>query len=295
MDIAAVIVTYNRKTLLVECIQAIRQQTLPVSAIYIVDNASTDCTREYCQEMIGTDVRIVYISLEQNIGGAGGFNYGIRLAYQRGHDYIWVMDDDSVPQQNALEKLCSNEKITELGEWGFLCSNVRWLDGTSCQMNKPTLAKNWSEYVQDKILPVDSCSFVSVLINRKAVQTCGLPIKEFFIWVDDTEYTRRISKLYKNFFVADSLVLHKMNSNQRSNIVTDESDRIDRYFYEYRNRYYMSRISNRGEAKKYRAKMLRTIIKILRSSSRMKGKKIRLILKGFWSGIRFNPPIEMVD
>ncbi|MCD6105633.1 MAG: glycosyltransferase, partial [Thermosipho sp. (in: Bacteria)] len=40
--VCAVVVTYNRKELLLECLEALRKQTRPLDAIYLIDNASTD-------------------------------------------------------------------------------------------------------------------------------------------------------------------------------------------------------------------------------------------------------------
>lgn len=294
MNIAAVIVTYNRQDMLSECIDAIRQQTLPVHKIYIIDNASTDNTNDLCVEKQRLDSKIKYIKLEKNIGGAGGFNYGIRLAYENEHDYIWIMDDDSIPNPNALEKLLSNNKLMEIDEWGFVCSNIRWKDGSSCGMNTPTLASNWSELIQFNLLPVKTCSFVSVVFTRKAIQYCGLPIKDFFIWVDDTEYTARISRLFDCFFVTDSLVVHKMASNQNPDIILDESNRLDRYYYEYRNRYYLNKKLGKKMLRKYRKNVAKTVFRVIISSSPQKSMKIKIIASGFWHGIFFQPKIEML-
>ena len=75
--------------------------------------------------------------------------------------------------------------------------------------------------------------------------TYGLPIKEFFIWGDDVEYTRRIALREPSYLVEDSQVLHDTKNNVGSNIVYDD-ERIDRYRYAYRNEMYIAR---RMEAK----------------------------------------------
>ena len=63
--------------------------------------------------------------------------------------------------------------------------------------------------------------------------------KEFFIWTDDWEYTRRISRKYKCYVVTDSEVIHKTKSNIGANIAIDSEDRIERYRYAYRNEMYL--------------------------------------------------------
>lgn len=89
MKVAAVVVTYNRKELLRECLQALLNQTRPLDEIIVVDNASTDGTDQMIPEEFP---QITHVRLPENIGGAGGFHEGMKLAYEKGHDWIWVMD-----------------------------------------------------------------------------------------------------------------------------------------------------------------------------------------------------------
>ena len=106
MKVIAVVVTYNRKKLLKECIGALINQNLELYKIIIVNNASTDGTTEYFQsEHIFKDEKIKIINLTKNTGGAGGFEVGTRAAYAAGADYIWLMDDDAEPVKDCLEIL----------------------------------------------------------------------------------------------------------------------------------------------------------------------------------------------
>lgn len=87
VKVAAVVVTYNRKELLRECLNALLNQTRPLDEIIVIDNASTDGT----QEMIAKEFPyITYVLMSENIGGAGGFHEGMKLAYEKGYDWIWV-------------------------------------------------------------------------------------------------------------------------------------------------------------------------------------------------------------
>ena len=96
----AVVVTHNRLPLLQECIQAIQEQTHQVCGIIVVNNGSSDGTAEW---LLGQQ-KLTVIS-QPNLGGAGGFNTGIRQARDRGASWIWCMDDDTIPQADCLEKL----------------------------------------------------------------------------------------------------------------------------------------------------------------------------------------------
>lgn len=89
--IAAVIVTYNRKTLLEDCVNAVLAQTLAVDRLVIIDNASTDGTVQWIQDSgLPENQRVHYCRMEYNAGGAGGFAEGIRQAMGTGADWIWL-------------------------------------------------------------------------------------------------------------------------------------------------------------------------------------------------------------
>ena len=89
-NIATVVVTYNRKAMLCDCLQAIACQTFKPKAVYIIDNASSDGTREhlvvngYVSEdsniVYINDIKFIYVQLAENTGGAGGFYTGMKIA-----------------------------------------------------------------------------------------------------------------------------------------------------------------------------------------------------------------------
>ena len=221
--IAAVIVTYNRKELLCECIEAVlaqkpvpapepvlTQKPIPagksiVPDILIIDNHSTDGTKEAVAACKSGNDRILYFDTGSNLGGAGGFQYGIRKGVELGYDYLWLMDDDCIPRPGALAALLKHEPKHP---YGFLTSKVLWRDGSVCKMNvqRAKLTKNVSDFSGGQVQPVVMASFVSLLIPTAVVRELGLPIKEFFIWTDDWEFTRRISRKYPCYLVTDSVV-----------------------------------------------------------------------------------------
>ena len=108
--IVAVVVTYNRKELLMENINAILSQDLLVDNIVLIDNNSTDGTRELLMEKgILFNKRIIYKRLEHNLGGAGGFYEGIKESMKLKPDWVWIMDDDTIPTINCLSELINSK------------------------------------------------------------------------------------------------------------------------------------------------------------------------------------------
>lgn len=290
MKVSAVIVTYNRLELLKKCLSAISSQSHAVEHVIVIDNNSAQETFDYLRNLDGID----YIRLESNIGGAGGFFNGLKYFIENtSDDFVWVMDDDTIPEKDALKKLLSVfEKNKNVG---FLASNVRWIDESPAVMNIPHVVVNdWNELIdKQNIVKIHRATFVSVIFSRNVVLKVGLPIKEFFIWGDDTEYTERISRKYPSYFVAASIVHHEMKSNTGVNIVNDNSDRLDRYFYAYRNRMYNYRKLGGKEFGKYCLQIIVEFGSVL-FKGKHKFKKIFLIIKGTVYGLFFNPKIVFI-
>lgn len=296
--VVAVVVTYNRKFLLEECIEALLAQTYKELDICVIDNGSDDGTYDLLKSRQYFE-RITYKNTHKNLGGAGGFNLGIKYCAKKNYDFIWIMDDDTIPRPDALEKLMHARDI--LGKpFGFLASCVVWQDGSFCKMNNPGIQKNMLygyeyQYLNYGIFNIHHASFVSILIPMDIVKNVGLPIREFFIWKDDYEYTSRISGKYPCYFVSGSVVLHKMKSNMLPDIVTDTPDRLGRYVYEYRNEYYLVRKEGKNAKFHYYYNGLKTFIAILRNAQNYKGRRIRIMLTGIIKGWNFRPVIEKVD
>lgn len=242
MRIGCVVVTYNRKQLLIECLEAIYRQTVPVERLILIDNASTDGTKEEL-EIRGfmTKPGFKYCRMETNLGGSGGFYEGLKRANSE-FDWVWIMDDDTIPNPDCLEKLlCAADKKQK--KVSFLASSVFGPENEP--MNIPSvdfrLTKNgypdWYFDLKDRLVKIQSATFVSLLISSEALKRCGLPCKEYFIWGDDTEYTTRLTTFYgPAYMVGNSIVCHKRVGAKALSILNEnDPKRIENYFYYYRN------------------------------------------------------------
>ncbi len=292
--VAAVVVTYNRKELLKECIEALKASTCSADVI-IVDNNSTDGTKEYIADLIGKDV--IYKRLKKNIGGAGGFSAGIKYAVRQGYEYIWIMDDDTIVKENSLEQLMNvTESVHD--NFGFLSSSVKWIDGSDCKMNIQTYKSNLTDiekvYAHRGISPVKAATFVSLLFKADAIKEVGLPLKEYFIWGDDKEYTLRMSNEFACYNVVDSQVVHKMNNNEGSNITKDDIGRIDRYFYAYRNDFATARELGAKEICIYFAGFGLNAVRVLLYASDNRKARLNVMFRGLISGLTFRPRVRFV-
>lgn len=245
--VAIIVVTFNRFQLLKEVIKALREQTFTNMDIIVVNNGSTDETKEWLT--IQNDITTI---TQENVGGAGGFFTGIKYATEHGYKYCWIMDDDVICNNDALSELVN--AYNAVPKIGFVCSRVIGIDGRP--MNTPNAdmratSNGYSDifdYVAaHAMVKVQNATFVSVFFSTDIVRELGLPIKEFFIWGDDTEYTGRISAKHPCFVACKSVVLHK-RTIQKGLDFMEENDpkRLKNYFYYFRNNLFILR-KTKGE------------------------------------------------
>lgn len=291
--VAAVVVTFNRLNLLKENIKALNEQSFMLSHIIIVNNNSSDGTKEYLDKY-KDDNKYIIINTKKNIGGAGGFNRGLKSAINdTNDDYFWLMDDDTMPTYNSLDALVNKANLLK-NKFGFLCSNVRWKDGSPS--NVPDLSENWQGPIEEGLLSVDIATFVSFFVNRDSLNAIGYPIADFFIWGDDIEYSLRLNKEFDCYMVINSKIIHKSQTKtSNQSIITDNSDRIDRYFYSLRNLMYIGhKYQGKNFVRLFLGKM-KLIVQILFRSNDMKFKRISIVLNAFFKGLKFNPQVEKID
>jgi len=234
VSVVAVVVTWNRRELLQECLAALAAQSHRLAQVVVVDNASTDGTGEVLQrEHAGLDL----VSLSDNIGGAGGFAAGIERALTHEPELVWLLDDDTVPTETAAEKLVA-AWASYPGEQRprLLASRVVWTDGRDHPMNTPRTKPGAS---RDELaaaasigcVPVRSASFVSIMCDASVVRERGLPVADYFLWNDDFEYSTRLVRGGVGLSVPDSLVVHKTKT-----FGSTDADPGERFFFEVRNK-----------------------------------------------------------
>jgi len=276
----AVVVAYNRRDLLIEVLDALAGQTTPVAAIVVVDNASTDDTAAVVRERYP---HVDLVSVTRNTGGAGGFAIGAaRAVVRQAADLVWLMDDDTVPTDTALEALLASvgddSTVTIAG------SRVVWTDGQDHPMNTPrpkpfVSAAERSAAEARGAMPVRSTSFVSMLVRADAVREHGLPIADYFIWNDDFEYSMRLLRRSRGFFVPGSVVVHKTVKLGATDV-----DPGARFYYEVRNKVWLIRLA-RGLSPA--EKVLYTGSSLLRWARTFRASADRpLLLTGLRSGLR---------
>jgi rhamnopyranosyl-N-acetylglucosaminyl-diphospho-decaprenol beta-1,3/1,4-galactofuranosyltransferase len=231
-QVSAIVVTFNRKELLLRCIKALLKQTQKINTILIVDNNSTDGTELFLYDhglisndkekhieqeyevihsninsasLINLDInsfedylfQFIYIKNNSNLGGAGGFYNGLNYAFNQRSDWYWLMDDDGYPEFDSLEKLFRKRSETQF--LNPLVLNEKNHSNLSFGLYNYNLNVSITTR-KDAILSSSNDllfntvnPFNGTLLSNYLVSKIKFPKKELFIWGDEVEYMYRAS------------------------------------------------------------------------------------------------------
>lgn len=288
MTVAAVVVSYNRVELLRKCLSALHDQDHIPDEIIVVDNGSSDGS----QDVVRTEYPFVTLfETERNLGGAGGFAWGVELAIKGGHSEAWLMDDDAEPYQDSLGVLV--RAMSDAPERpGFVASLVVNAAGEPSQQHLPEVSRDPATQLAATQLggvATESASFVGVLVDLCRSKVTELPYSDFFIWFDDVEYTRRLAANSYGVLMPASRIFHPEKDNR--------SDMEGRLFYYLRNRIWLHRLDQtQVKAVRRSISLLRGLVSLTREQF-VHSRNIRLwascVFRGFRDGILKTPTVAM--
>jgi rhamnopyranosyl-N-acetylglucosaminyl-diphospho-decaprenol beta-1,3/1,4-galactofuranosyltransferase len=284
-SVCAVVVTYNRKELLRECLEAVTGQTRAAETVLVVDNASTDGTLDMVRaEFPSVDI----LALPENQGSSGGFHEGMAEAVRRRVEWLWVMDDDTIPADDALELLLdAPSHLDGLPAPALLASKVLWTDGRLHPMNWPAPHVGdldlFVDGIERKVVPIRANTFPSLLVKASAVQKYGPPRKGFWIWSDDIDFTQRILRYEPGYLVPQSVAVHKTKTAHHP------YEGGERFYYAVRNGIFIIR----GDTLNGREKigwllLVGSQVERFLATEGLRPWTVRLVLRGLRDGI-FKP------
>jgi GT2 family glycosyltransferase len=245
--VVAVVVTFRRTELLRRCVEAVRAQSRPPGLTIVIDNggeATSALTADDALEIVGTG---------SNLGPAGGYDRGLRLAMDRGADLIWTVDDDVEPEPDCLELL-----LADPGEAGVV---LPWQERPGGARSAPP-------------------AWTGALIDADVVRAIGYPRTEFFFWGEDTEYFQRarIAGFPRRRVEAARVMHHSPDGHQPG------SERTWRLYYEVRNTVHI-RLGYRGPPWRRLPKLLPVVVGKPLAIVAYEPQKLRG-LRMWWRGLR---------
>lgn len=269
--VGAVIVTYNNASMLKNLLEDLLNQTRRPDEIIVIDNASSDSTESMIK---GLFLSVHYVRLDENMGSAGGYYEGIKLACEN-NDLVWTLDDDVFVDKNALETL------------------MKWLDILE-KSEQIGVVRSWLTESPSFSIPkrIKSFAWRGTLIKKEVIEGLGLPRKEYFMYADDVEYSFRIVKNgYAMFWIPESHVIEKRKDDKiRLKLFRNETiayaDKF-RLYYAFRNQInlYLN-YHNWADlivslAYAIKVIILFTLIRRLNCIN-----EIKAVAKGVWDGLR---------
>lgn len=219
-----IIVCYNRKNELKDCINSVLRQSMKPYEIIVVDNNSEDGTDKLFKNGEISDSSIKYFKLEKNLGVAGGRNYGIKQA--SGDIFVFIDDDALLEPRNALEKIVTKfEKDPNIGILAFKVVNY----------HTKTIQRNEFPHIDKSLNPdkeFETSYFIGAghAIRREVFNKCGLYPEDYFYGMEELDLSFRVlDKGYRIIYFPHILVWHKKSPSGR---ITDEK----KWIFTLRNR-----------------------------------------------------------
>jgi hypothetical protein len=220
---AIIICNYNKSDCVLECIQCILEQKFTDYDIYVVDNASTDGSAQAIREKYGDCVTLIVN--KENLGGSGGFNTGLKAAYEKGYPYLMCVDNDAMLDENAVGNLVAFLDAHE--EVGMAASKI-------CHLEEPDYIQQFGQTIDfhyfctevpflnrldDGTLPeylyVDSAAACSLMVRRSVIEKIGFLPEDNFLYWDDTEWCYLCNQAgMKVASVSTSTALHAMGAKK---------------------------------------------------------------------------------
>jgi rhamnopyranosyl-N-acetylglucosaminyl-diphospho-decaprenol beta-1,3/1,4-galactofuranosyltransferase len=205
------VVTYNRSGLLTRLLESIVRMDPKPGRVVIVDNASADDTGEVVEsfrERLGSE--LIYRRLETNTGGSGGFSEGMRVAYELGSEWMWLMDDDVEVLPDGLARMgtwAPRFRSIQGRRYDYDGSEFYWQYRIAERMGIP-IPFAPAGFDASGYKPMNSGCFEGMFIHRDIVAKIGLPDPRFFIYWDDQVYGWLASRLTTSVIV-DEFVLRR--------------------------------------------------------------------------------------
>ena len=208
---ALVVVTYNRSALLARALESVRHMDPAPGRVIVVDNASTDDTAEVVASFQGRLApELVHHRMDTNTGGAGGFSEGMRVAWESGSEWIWLMDDDVEVLPDGLARMAhwgSRFRHVQGRRYDYDGSEFYWQYRLSIPLGIPIPIAP-AGFDERGYRPMNSGCFEGMFIHRDVVARIGLPDPRFFIYWDDAVYGW-LASLVTPSVIVDEFVLRR--------------------------------------------------------------------------------------
>src|SRR5699024_601070 len=241
-----VIVNWNGWEDTIECLESLKQLDYPHYSVIVIDNGSSG---QSVEEIGKRFPEVLLNQNESNLGFAGGNNVGIRYALERGADYVWLLNNDTVVDREALStlveymngrpnigicgsKLIYYHKQDTLQALGGGYFN-KWLGTVTTLGNRQPIDRNFDkEEVEDSL---DYIIGASMMVSKNFLEVVGLLNEDYFLYFEELDWAMRAKQKFSLGFCPQSIVYHKEGASTGADLQKRSRSKQSDY-YQLKNR-----------------------------------------------------------
>jgi GT2 family glycosyltransferase len=270
-----VIVNWCRPADTIECIQSLQFNRLPLKQILIIDNGSKD---DSLFQITKAFPEIETQSLPENIGFAGGYNYGIEVALTSGASKIFILNNDTTVDQNAISLLFT-------AEWDICVPKIYfqdppdmiWSAGARWRQFPPMVIMRGYEQQDSlrysKSIELEYATACALMVKSNVFEKVGLFNREYQNYFEDYDFIYRVRLAgFRIGYIPEAKVWHKVSRSLGS-------ESPQRFWYLGRNSVLFYRMNNRFPSRIY---FYYLVWVSLRELVKLNFQQIR----HFWKGVR---------
>ncbi|MEM6431752.1 MAG: glycosyltransferase [Deinococcota bacterium] len=232
-DVCVVTVTYgDRFGLLEQVLHAVL--AADVGHVVVVDNNSEDSSQQALAQFANAHSQIHVLTMPRNLGSAGGYAAGINAANQLPCEFIWLLDDDNVPADNALELLLNAYLNVSHEHHPVAVAALRddrpnlkaWAQGVRTAITRPSsvlgfhlldipakLVGRFQQKTPCNLCRLPFAPYGGLLLPRNVIDTIGLPNTPFYLYSDDYEYTYRITRAGGHIYLLPDALIYDVDTS----------------------------------------------------------------------------------
>jgi len=228
-----IILNWNGWKDTVECVESCQRLAYDGVRILIVDNGSTDGSESFLRKRFPT---VEFLQTDQNLGFAGGNNAGIRYALERGADYVWLLNNDTVAAPDSLSELVAVADMDE--RTGIVGSKICyyddpskiWFAGGIWDKHRSFTSHRGINEVDtgqyDDISAVGFISGCSLLASSIMIKEIGMMKEDYFLYWEDVDWSATAGERgWKVLIAPRSRVRHKVSSS------TNDKSSLQSYYF----------------------------------------------------------------
>lgn len=214
--VCTILVNYKQTTKTEQCLQALDSMSVLPDWVIVVDNSSTEQSKSELQSR-QYRFKADFIFNQKNLGFAAACNQGIRLAQSANEPYdIWLLNNDTLPEKDALKELLQKSKETGAGITGSAIYTQNGAFSGGAGKTHPRLA-TVSRIHSPEGTDFDYIEGSSFFISHDCLEKTGLLSEEYFLYYEENDYCRRaVNNGFSLAFAPKSIIKHDIGSSTGS-------------------------------------------------------------------------------